>query len=372
MRVSLLAVLLVIAATPVLAVDEPEPLYEGKPLEYWVKRIRLAETWEQRQDAAVAIKAFGADAAPAVPHLVVMLEDRSSAYRGFIANVLCALGSHAKGAVPELTKRLKEKKARDPQSVISVLGAIGPDAKEAIPVLVTALDDPELSPVAVSALCKIGPATNALVPDLCRAVRTIVAQEEKGPNATGNLAGRLELAYRREGHAKEPVLGDGDHLGSLLLLGANAVPVLVTLIDAPGDCGKEYAVMLFCELGSKGEKGLPALKKLLKHETPEMRYAACVAVWKVAESSDVVPVLSELLTLKQVPVRRGAVDLSREAASMLGDIGPPAKEALPALKAAISKQRNEGGRRDIERVAEIEFYEALKEAIDKIEGKAKK
>ena len=74
---SLLAVLLVVASTPVFAADKPELRYEGKPLADWVTRFKKADTREQRYAAANAIVAFGADAAPAVPALIEMLADLS-------------------------------------------------------------------------------------------------------------------------------------------------------------------------------------------------------------------------------------------------------------------------------------------------------
>ncbi len=65
MRFVLLALLFAATSVPALAADKPkpEPKYEGKPLDYWVKRLPKAETDEARDAAANAIKAFGEDAA---------------------------------------------------------------------------------------------------------------------------------------------------------------------------------------------------------------------------------------------------------------------------------------------------------------------
>ena len=137
----------VAVSSPALrADDKPEPRYEGKTLAYWVNRLQTAENDEDRYKAAQAIEAFGPDAAPAVPALVEMLDDRSERFREIVGGVLCSLGPAAKAAAPVLVRSLREKTARTPRVVIGVLGCIGPDASEAVPELIKAARKPQTSP----------------------------------------------------------------------------------------------------------------------------------------------------------------------------------------------------------------------------------
>jgi HEAT repeat protein len=369
MRLTLFAVFFAMTCAPTFAADKPkpEPKYKGKPLAYWVERLQKEPTDEQQRIAANVIAEFGPDAAPAVPELIAMLDDRSGEYRELIANLLSQIGPAAKGAVPDLVKLLKEKNARDPEHVIRVLGAIGPDAKEAIPTLTALLDDRELRSFAVIALCNIGPAAKDSIPRIQRIVLEIVADEEAGK-------GSFRLSFRKEQQFAH--CWPGEALGELHALGTEAVPVLLALLDAPGKRGCEYAMKEFVKLGPAGVKGVPSLKKLLKHNDAEVRYLACVTLWKVAKSTDVVPVLVELLNTKP---NWGAIDpFARicNAAEALAEIGPAAKEALPALR-VLAKNPPEYSHQD--GVVFIGGYpstkylvDCLKESIDKIEAKPKK
>jgi HEAT repeat protein len=367
---AVLVALLVCAGTPALeaydplglrATNKPEPKYKGKPLAYWMERLQQAPTDEEQKVAAHAVIAFGADAAPAVPELLVMLDDRSSEYREQIADVLCRIGPGAKAAVPELVKLLKEKKARDPEHVLRILGAIGPDARDAVPTLTAALDDRELRAFAVAALCKMGPAAKDALPGIRRVVLEIVADYEAGIIT-------IPLSFRR-GALCCPV----DHLRQLHNLQADAVPILLALLNEPGTCGRDYALSEFEKLGPDGAKGVPALKKFLKHNEPEVRYQACVALWKIEKSIDVVPVLVKLLGTERDDARH-YFEPTPKAAELLADIGPAARDALPALRALLEPV--EASRPDgtvyFRRRYSTDVCDAVRSAIDKIEQKPKK
>lgn len=324
------AALFSLVTAPALAADRPVPKYKGKPLAYWVERLQKAPTDAEQFEAAEAVIAFGPDAAPAVPELLTLLDDRSKTYRGMIVDTLYRLGPAAKDAVPALTKRLQEKKGNS-EDLIRILCAIGSEGKVAIP---------------------------SLIPS----VLEIVARDEKVPDSEDRLARRLQL------YPPAPALAFGYCIGDLHRLGAEAVPVLLAMIDAPGTCGKEYAAMAFCELGPKGVKGVPALTKLLKHEKPEVRYIACLALWKVAKSPDVVPALIKLVEERGNASGHGMVPAY--AAAGLGEMGAAAKDALPALRALalycpVIKDAGNTARPLIDG----RFQAAAEQAIAKIEGK---
>jgi HEAT repeat protein len=189
---------------------KPEPKYEGKPLAYWVERLQKAESKQQRIDAASSIKAFGCDAAPAVPALMEMLDDRSESFRELVGEILYEMRPAASSAVPALVHSLKNKTARSPDVAIAILGRIGPDAKEAVPVLTKTLqsespgtriraalglwriekntgavavlatlldsDDDNMASLAAQALGEIGPDARTALPKL----RNAVLSKEEG------------------------------------------------------------------------------------------------------------------------------------------------------------------------------------------------
>jgi HEAT repeat protein len=162
----------------------PEPRYEGKPIAYWVERLQKAESEQHRLEATQAIRAFGSDAAPAIPALVEMLDDRSPDFRKLVADLLYGLGPDANAAVPALVRSLKNQTARDPALVIKILrGVAGPDTREAVPELTKALQS-EWADVRVNAalgLLRIEKNARAVVPVLGAA---LVA--ERYPNLYGS------------------------------------------------------------------------------------------------------------------------------------------------------------------------------------------
>ena len=159
--------------------ERSEARYEGKPIAYWIERLQKAEHDDVRNEAAQAIRAFGPDAGPAVPTLLVMLDDHSQKFRNLAAYIFWTIGGQSpKTAVPALVKSLKEGRARYPADVIKVIGDIGPDAKDAVPVLIQSLQDIRLWQAATESLFKIGHSAKEAAPAIGRAIRDARARAE--------------------------------------------------------------------------------------------------------------------------------------------------------------------------------------------------
>jgi HEAT repeat protein len=315
--------------TPAALAQQREPLYEAKPLAYWVERLQKADTDRDQAAAARAIQAFGPDAGPAIPVLVEMLDDRSPEFRNMIAGVLCGLGPHAKSAVPELIKQLKEKRAREPRLGMEVLGFIGPDAKDAVPLLAKALDDPVSRDVAVEALCNIGPASKEAIPAIRRIALEAVAGKERNPQATTPQAVPFFL----------------DQLHNL---GPDVVPLLMEMLDGYGAEGRAQALKELAKLGPAGAKAAPRVAPLLKHEKPDIRRDAAITLWKVEKNVTAIPVLAALL-------KEEDANLAMSAVRALGEIGPDARGALPAIKELLGH-------------ADMTLQTVAKAAIKKVEA----
>ena len=229
MRATLILLLLV-ASCSVAAAQKSEPLYKGKPLAYWVERLKKGEADKDQAAAARAIQAFGPDALPAIPALIEMLDDRSPEFRNMVAGVLCSLGPNAKSAVPELIKQLKEKRAYEPRLVMEILGFIGPDAKDSVPLLTKSLEDPVSRDVAIEALCNIGPASKEAIPAIRRLALDAIATREKDPKA--------------------PVF----FLEELHKLGPDVVPLLLEMSDRSGH-GRNASTSGNCKTRSQSDQG---------------------------------------------------------------------------------------------------------------------
>ena len=196
--------------------ERSEARYEGKPIAYWIDRLQKAENDEMRSDAAEAITQFGADAGPAVPALLEMLDDHSSKFRDLAIYILEVIAdSSAKTVVPALVKSLKDGRARHPDSVINVIGGIGPEAKDAVQVLIQALEDRRLWKPAVIALCRVGPSQKEAAPAIGRAIRDARARHEQ-------LEGFFNLLIGGLG----PV-----QIGNVFQPREAAIPLLTELLD---------------------------------------------------------------------------------------------------------------------------------------------
>jgi len=305
-RITLMALLTVVGAglcIPPRADEGPEPKYEGKPLHFWVKKLQGSDSDVQRRVVLDAIKAFGADAAPAVPALVELLDDRSEAYRADIAQLLCDLGPPAKGAAPFLVRLLKEKKARSPELVVKVLGRIAPDVPEVVPVLVAGLQDRQLRSAALEALCSLGSSARGAIPALRDAIRAAKADAPA------------------EGIASPAVVF------TLAKLGVDAIPLLIELLDEPDSMFPRRVAQVLGEIGPAAKPAVPALTKALQNDDPFVRRDAACALWQIDKNSAGVPVLAAM-------VKDGGSWLVEPAAAALGEIGPAAKAALPELERA--------------------------------------
>jgi HEAT repeat protein len=128
----------------------------------------------------------GTAAAPAVPRLIELLQDRDSEIRWNAARTLGLIGPQAKAAVPALISALK--KDDDPlvrEHAAEALGDIGPDAKDAVEPLTAALKDPDarVRRDAVRSLGQIGPSAKSAVADVQRLLKDPVERVRKAAEA---------------------------------------------------------------------------------------------------------------------------------------------------------------------------------------------
>ena len=125
---------------------------------------------EMRRDVAVALDVVGGgwwqfpdgspklDLRPALPALLVGLQDSDAGVRSWVAQDISDIGPGAAKAVPELRSMLHSAEPESRGAACNALGAIGSAARAALPDLRDALSDssPEVRQSARDAITSIG------------------------------------------------------------------------------------------------------------------------------------------------------------------------------------------------------------------------
>jgi HEAT repeat protein len=210
----------------------------------------------------------------AVPALRKALKDPDHDFRSKSIFVLGKMGPVGKEAVPDLIAVLKDDKDwRVRSSAISTLGKMGEEAEAAVPMIIKSLTDKDVSARlnAATALGQIGPAARLAVPDLAKALED------------SNF---------------------GVRKGAATSLG---------------------------QLGFRAKSAIPALTKSLEDEASTVRLAAAEALLHIDPEKQ-----TETAVQTFVKALESSTDffIRRDAAQALGEIGPAAKVAVPALQAA--------------------------------------
>ena len=306
--------------------------------------------WEAARDLAE----MGPKAAPAVPALAKMLNDRSGGYvqRADVlhyevvcveaAEALANVGPEVRQAVPALTEAIRPKDRRSDFMInaLHALAAAGPDAEPAVPVLIEVLNRGEGSVAAGAAfaLGEIGRAARPAVPTLVTAL-----QESEDPDIRAEAAGTLGLVCAKDGeaHVIDPLTTALEDPApdvrlaaawSLIRLGRSepTLPVLRSLVEHEDAFMRRKTLRQLGKLGKKAAPVLPIVRAALDDENLRVRHAAAETAWLIDNRAELaIPVLREVLEEQWRPEERA------DAAEILGKIGPPAKAAVPELENAL-------------------------------------
>jgi HEAT repeat protein len=221
-----------------------------------------------RQGAAVALTELHGPSEIVGPALEEMMQDSDPSVR---AGAIKAVGSMGAKAVPGAIKSMQNKKLRD--AAVEVLKEAGPAAEPAVKDLTAALADPD--------------------PD-----------------------------YRREVQLALAAIGPG---------AAPATDALVKSLNADkqNDRVKYTACVALGRIGPKAAAALPSLEKGLKSDDPVMRLASMWAIFRIKPGDKAVAAAAVPLLITGLDHEKEAV--REEIAVSLGDIGPAASAAVPAL-----------------------------------------
>ena len=262
------------------------------------------------KDPAIVLSAlhtlveYGEDA---VPLMMRLLEDDRTVYWAALA--LHELGPVAKDAVPGLTKALANEKEEVRQEAAMALGAIGPDAKDAVPTLTKLIDDKmvNVQNAAILALGRIGPDAKSSAAALRKAAL-------KGDEFTQVVASWAAIKVDPE----NPLARAAGIAAIVRGFQSEDASVRKATLEAVGDLRPGPAVMA------------PIFARMVEEEDTEM--IEDVKRMAISRGKEVVPNLIKALLFPKI---RGHV------AEILGEIGPDAAEAVPALMFALSDERPE-------------------------------
>jgi HEAT repeat protein len=242
----------------------------------------------------------------AVKMLVDALKDPDKHVRAAAARGLFELNVPREQVIPALADLLAEK---DPQVRGHVVDALASLGEKALPRLIKALQHDDTQGLAVAVIRQLGPKAKDAVPAL--------AEELKDPDA----------AYRRE------------VCFALASIGPGAKPAVPALVKALSDADEGVRHIATYALGKIGPDAAAAAPDLKKNLASDDLFLKTASVWALVhiEPKDLdfrvkaVPILAKALAESD----RERVRM--EVATTLGEIGPTAKDAIPALEKRVAE-----------------------------------
>lgn len=300
-----------------------EPISQGRSLTAWVLDLRSGD-YQVHNRAAAAIQAAGP---AAVTSLTRALRKKDTHLSHFLETV----GRRwPQLRFPEMDRALLREKAAEQLGILGQLGA------GSASVLIPALDDdhPNVVSEVQRSLRRIGPRSLPLLIQALRdgnpLVRARVAEvlSDLGPGAKPALpvlAGALADPKEEVRHSAARALG-ATAAGEAI-----AVPPLTRALNDPAGRVRAAASEALGKIGGVARPAAPALGERLKDPEVAVRVAAAKALWQLEHRAEaVVPVLAEAL---EDPTVRW------QASFVLGEIGPDAAGAVPALVRVLQRER---------------------------------
>ena len=277
--------------------------------------------WDERTRGVQALVSCGADA---VPVILEALKDPDWRSREAVGRAAAELGPVARPAASALAAALeagRRDKSLMCESLATALGAIGP-TPEGVAALIDMLDHPDRS------FRNADPAAEAAMNSLARI----------GAPAIPALMSHLE--WNPEGFNED--------WEALARMGPVAVPSLVEALKAGGGFRAQGAINALGMMTPPPNSALPALVSALSSPDFGIRVGAVLAVSRFGPAAE--EAVRALMRLLDDP------DIGGAAAEALGNIGPRARAAVPALKTALGSST-------------LSLRLAASGALKKIEGK---
>jgi HEAT repeat protein/beta-lactamase regulating signal transducer with metallopeptidase domain len=361
-----------------------------------------AQALESRRKAVWVLREMGAACKPALPTLIKALEDDDEQVAHSAAGAIGAIGPEAKEALAPLIEAFKFKNS----SAARALVKIAPDSSEVALLLIEAFEDKgqpsrdqllyvlsdlkcekkrleaallaaqeeedtQIRNTSAYALYRIGADSKAAlkaietwrmnqvaeqaaqkdksqVPQLIAQLRNPSARNEDlaalnkliqlGPDAAEAVPALIDYLK----NPKSPSRGNAANaLGAIGPAAKEAVPLLIEAVQEDDRAVSISAAWSLGKIGPAAKPAIPALLQALSDAEPIVRLQAAAALWRIDHSLTATSVSALTEMLEQPP--KGFEQTSFYIVKVLGEIGPPAKSALPAV-VRIYEKAEDGAR----------------------------
>jgi HEAT repeat protein len=312
-----------------------------------------------RSQAVLALGSLGPATEKSAQAVVRTFQRDPQPYvRGNAAGVLQRYGPADAAAVGPLTSALQvqpqfirklgpqpfipTERGNATRTLVEALGRIGPPAAAAVDKIISLLRSPFTHPVvrapAIEALGKIGPAAAKAIDTLVQSLnssdpgtRFQAAQALPRVDASGKEAVSKigALLLENNPHARDGALQALQAYGPRA---AGALPQLLQLFDQSADTGalRTRVIAVLGRIGGPAKEAVPRLRERLNdpREAENVRLAAAGALWKIARSTEGIPLLVERLP-------RAAAQRQFDSFQALAEMGPDARAAVRPLVALV-------------------------------------
>lgn len=301
------------------------------------------EDWEVRSKALAVLGGLGLEVRPAIPAVIEVLKDPESQVRSQAIEFLGWLPLEPQLVVPALVDALDVKRD-DRRLVVKSLARFGPKAKAGVPSLLKILQEPEhpeghrdgLRETVIHALGEIRSHGKLVVPVLLPLLKdeSLRVQDETmdtltklGPEAKDALPTLFEIAKDKASDLRP------NALYAIAVVGPDhkdVIPMLISALEDKDGSVQKFAVNALAHIGPPAKAAIPALSKVLRaKENDWLLDFAIDAFAKIGvEDKEVLPILIQAL--------EPGNECHSSAAKALGEIGPAAKQAVPALLKLLS------------------------------------
>jgi HEAT repeat protein len=355
--------------------EPPEPIYQGKPLTYWLRGYSATDALSKptTSEADEAMRNLGSNAVPTLLRLlrahdsqfklwaVALAQKQSFIKVDFIPassrRMSAAMGFRAllispnktnniRSAIPGLIK-ICEQGPDDASRAIAaeLLARIGPEAADAVPTLLRCLnvESAAVRQQAQVALGAIHSQPDLVVPALINNLTNVTGRREAvlslglfQTKATPAVPALLNL-FLNDPDKTDPdkmvQAAAGQALGMIRGQPDVVIPELIRRLNDPDLFSRQDSVRALGYYGEAAEPAIPMLLKILhdKNEDVVVRALTADALGRIhTDSALVVPALLEYLKDPQA--------IHSSAAQALGRFGPDARAAVPDLLKLLKDQ----------------------------------
>lgn len=303
----------------------------------------------------------GVDVSPAIPVLCRLLERRvCDSYGGVYSpfedacEILMLLPvEDVQPAIEPLVRALTSGESRVVAKAAESLWKLDQRVTESLPRLKELLDSGEMhTETFCHVIYRIGPAAAPLTPEVIKLLEDRswdtqwAAADALGAIASSDpdcIRALIRALIHPSGIVRNAAIQALSHIGE------EAVPLLISTLRGDDDEAKEMAADALGVIGAPAEQAVDDLRRLLATQPEGVADWSAIALGKITGSTEAVPRLMTILRMR--PGR----NIRTQTAEALGNIGPPARGALLALRGALDDP-------------DEQVREAVAVAIGQIEG----